>query len=75
MTDEEIKNYFIDKTIFKFDGKFDELELLLHSNLISFNTLTTNYVLYFVCADNNDNDKVKNLNQERITVFFESTGV
>jgi hypothetical protein len=71
MIEEEIKNYFKLNKIYKFDGKFKELESILHSNLISFNTLTDNDIIYFVCQSEID---IQKLNDSRITIFFEPTG-
>ena len=68
MTDSEIIQYLSGDTkvpVYKFEGQFQELEGILHSNGTGFNTLKVRDVIYFVINGN----PIDGLN-ERIQVFY-----
>ena len=54
MTEEEIKDYFKNKKIYKYTGDREELESKLAAALISHNAISTNYTVYFICPNNED---------------------
>jgi hypothetical protein len=68
MTDSEIINYLSHEgtvPVYKFEGSFQELEGILHSNGTGFNTLKVRDVIYFVINGNPIDDL-----DERIQVFY-----
>jgi hypothetical protein len=65
MTNEEIKNYFGNFTTYSFDGKLNELDVIMQEAGVGYNTLVANYgQVYFVCPAGNcpANEKITEIN-------------
>lgn len=54
MTDNEIKNYFGDNTVYKFIGTPDQIVPLLIDKGIAVNYIVANYTVYLTCSESLD---------------------
>lgn len=72
MTDEEIKNYFGTRVIYKYIGKLQELESKLLAFSINHNRLIVNDIIYFICPLNNDATVISD---DKLSVFYTPEGL
>lgn len=64
MTNEEIKNYFGNSTVYSFGGKLEELKNIMQTAGVGYNTLVANYgQVYFICPAENcpDHEKIQEI--------------
>ena len=48
MTNQEIKDYFGQQTVYRFDGSLKDLQSLMESQGISYNYIVDQYQVYFI---------------------------
>ncbi len=48
MTNQEIKDYFGQQSIYRFDGSLEDLKNLMESQSVSYNYIVDQYQVYFI---------------------------
>jgi hypothetical protein len=64
MTTQEILEHFNNSTVYKFDGKLNELQEMQEANSNSYNYIVVRDVVYFVAADQVSDFRVSILSRE-----------